>query len=397
MKQIGERYVALDVLRGITIAGMILVNNPGSWGSIFPPLRHATWHGATPTDLVFPFFLCIVGAAFYFSLTKREARLVELTEPTSKELHKGESLEKRVQQFHREQNWKIVKRAATIFAAGLLLHGYPFFHITIDQLRIFGVLQRIALSYLLGALLIVALRNYKKVLIAGIALTLLHSALLILFGGEAPFSLEGNFANKIDLALLGESHLYKGFGIPFDPEGLLGTLSGASTLIFGYLVANEITKSKTKEESVAKLYTIGLLALLAGVVCSIAIPINKPLWTTSYVFYTGGWATITLAFLIYLIDIKGRERPFYIFKALGHNPLFIFLLSGVVAKTLTYIVRWESITGRVVTGARWLYLNGPVALLGDNEWSSLLYALLYVLTFSLIAHSLYKRKIIIKI
>lgn len=390
-----QRYTALDVLRGMTIAGMILVNNPGTWGKIFPPLKHAAWHGCTPTDLVFPFFLFIVGAALAFAFAKYNDTL----NSTSVK--------------------KVVKRSFLIFLTGLLLNAFPFYNtnpaadltfgqnwlVYINNLRIFGVLQRIAFCYLIGALLALWLRTPKKIVVAGSALMVLHLLILVLFGGQDPFSLEGNISGPIDVALVGRSHVYKGFGLPFDPEGLLGALSGSATVLFGYIIGGIIRKSKEKIEAVGQLYTIGLITIAIGIILSPFIPINKPIWTPSYVFYAGGWSVMMLAFFIYFIDVKGKEKLFFPFKALGLNPLFAFVMAGVFAKVLGRVIKWSTSTiladGTIkestISASTYIYRNCCVALLGDNEWGSLLYAIMYVSIFTLMAIFLYKKKIVIKL
>jgi len=218
--EVSNRYTALDVLRGMTIAGMILVNNPGSWETIFPPLRHAAWSGCTPTDLVFPFFLFIVGTALSFAFAKYNDALNAI------------SLK------------KIVKRAFLIFLTGLALNAFPFYPTSPDpnlslganyldylnHLRIFGVLQRIALCYLVGGILALWLQKPNKIIIGMVVLMVLHWIVLFLFGGVEPFSLEGNISGPIDATVVGSNHIYHGFGIPFDPEGLLGVLSGSATV-----------------------------------------------------------------------------------------------------------------------------------------------------------------------
>jgi len=395
VKELTHRYTALDVLRGMTIAGMILVNNPGSWGKIFPPLKHAAWHGCTPTDLVFPFFLFIVGAALAFAFAKYNDTL------------NSSSVK------------KVVTRSAMIFITGLLLNAFPFYNtspnpelsfganwmVYIENLRIFGVLQRIALCYLVGALLSLWLQKPKKIIIAGIALMVVHWSILVIFGGEDPFSKEGTIAGNIDVAIVGITHVYKGFGMPFDPEGLLGVLSGSATVLFGYLIGGLIRKSKEKINAVADLYTIGLIALVAGVVLSALIPINKPLWTPSYVLYAGGWSVLMLSLFIYFIDIKGKEKIFFPFKALGLNPLFAFVMAAIFAKTFGRIIKWQTLVSQddgsikevTISAANWFYQNICVSLLGHNEWGSLLYALIYVSIFTGMAIFLYKRKIVIKL
>ena len=390
-----QRYAALDVLRGMTVAGMILVNNPGSWSKIFAPLRHAAWHGCTPTDLVFPFFLFIVGAALSFSFAKY-----------------GDGLDAK-------SFIKLLKRSSLIFLTGLLLNAFPFYPTSpdaalsfgdnylnyLDNIRIMGVLQRIALCYLVGGALALWLKRPSRIAVGMAVLMIIHTAVLVIFGGEEPFSLEGNISGAIDVAVLGESHVYHGFGKAFDPEGLLGVLSGAATVLLGYTIGGIIRKSSNKSDAVAKLYTLGLLSLGAGVVMSTFIPINKPLWTPSYVFYAGGWSIVMLALFIYFIDIKGKDKIFFPFRAMGLNPLFAFVMAGVLAKTLGRVIKWTevivtddlTIKESTISASSWIYRNCCVELLGHNEFGSLMYALLYVALFLLMAIWLYRKNIIIKL
>lgn len=399
------RYVALDVLRGMTVAGMILVNNPGSWSHIFPPLAHAKWAGCTPTDLVFPFFLFVVGAAMAFSFAKYNEGL------------NAASLK------------KLLTRGALIFLVGFLLNWFPFYPTSpkadlsfwdnfvyrLEHVRIIGVLQRIAMCYILGGLLALWLRSTKKIIIAMGALMGLHWLILYLIGDSSAelangaagaFSLAGQGADDIDIAIFGTTHIYKGFGIPFDPEGVLGSLSGACTVLLGFLLGNMIRTNSNKMEVVAKLYTTGLVCLGAGLVWSICYPIIKALWTGSYVLYAGGWAAIMLAFFIYLIDIKGKEKIFTPFKALGMNPLFAFVMAALFAKILGSIIKWTSsviladgsVQEKSWSVLSWFYNNVCVAIVGENnQVSSLIFALVYVAVFTAMAMFLYRKKIVIKL
>jgi len=384
-----NRYVALDVLRGMTIAGMILVNNPGTWSKIYPPLRHAAWFGCTPTDLVFPFFLFIVGTAMAFSF----ARYLDGT------LSPGSGYA------------KLYKRALLIFLVGLLLNAFPFFLTKPDpeltfwenlgsyysHLRIFGVLQRIAMAYALGGTLALWLKKPRRIIWAFGLVLLVHWGLLYFFGGDDPYSRETNFARVMDLFLVGPDHLYRGYGLPFDPEGVLGMLSGAGTVLMGYLAGICIRKNTQKIEAVSSLYTWGLVSLGAAMIWSIWLPISKPLWTASYVLYAGGWTLLLLAFFVYLIDIKQKEKWFMPFKALGLNPLFAFVMSGLFAKVFGRLIHWQTASGGTATPLGWLYHNVCVPVFGDNPAGSLAYAILYVAVFTFMAIALYKRKIIIKI
>lgn len=400
-----NRYVALDVLRGMTVAGMILVNNPGTWSHIYPPLRHAAWAGCTPTDLVFPFFLFVVGAAMAFSFAKYNEGL------------NGASVK------------KLIKRGVLIFLVGFGLNAFPFYPTSPNpdltfwenlayhwqHVRIVGVLQRIAMCYILGGLVALWLRSARKIIISMGVLMGLHWLILFLIGDHsAPlvngaagsFSLAGQNADLIDLAIFGENHIYKGFGIPFDPEGLLGALSGACTVLLGYLIGNKIRNTESKIDVVAQLYTIGMLCLAGGLVWSLCYPIIKGLWTGSYVLYAGGWSILMLAFFIYLIDVKGKEKVFVPFKALGMNPLFAFVMAGLFAKILGRMVKWTSevvladgtVQEKSWSVLSWFYNNVCVAIVGEsNELSSLIYALVYVAVFTAMAMFLYRKKIVIKL
>ena len=384
-----QRYVALDVLRGMTVAGMILVNNPGSWSHIFPPLKHAAWTGCTPTDLVFPFFLFCVGAAMAFSFAKYGDVL------------NGKSAR------------KLVTRGILIFLVGLGLNMFPFYPTSphdaswtfgqnwmywLRNVRIFGVLQRIAMCYILGGFLALWLKTPKKILIGLAAVTCLHWLILVLFGTEPGWAtLEGNISGKIDIALLGDNHVYHGYGTAFDPEGLLGAISGAGTVLLGYYIGLTIRSTASKIEAVSKLYTIAAVCLALSCIWSIWLPISKPLWTGSYVLYAGGWAILCLAFFIYFIDVKGKERLFTPFKAMGMNPLFAFVMAGLTVKIFGRMIHWTSASGSNVTPLSWFYRNCCVALFGNNEYASLMYALCYVALFVAMAMWLYRKKIIIKL
>ena len=392
-----QRYVALDVLRGMTVAGMILVNNPGSWSHIFAPLEHAKWAGCTPTDLVFPFFLFVVGAAMAFSFAKYNE---SLTAASTK---------------------KLLKRGVLIFLVGLALNAFPFLPTNLNpnlsygenlaeywrHVRIFGVLQRIAMCYILGGLIALWLQKPKKIIPAMAFLMVIHWMILLLIGdpsaemvngAKGALSLAGQGAGAIDIAIAGENHIYHGFGIPFDPEGLLGMLSGSCTLLMGFLLGNLIRTHENKIEVVTKLYTIGLISVAAGYVWGNWLPIIKALWTGSYVLYAGGWSTIMLAFLIYFIDVKEKEKVFTPFKALGMNPLFAFVMAGLFAKILGRIIKWTAADGSSYSCLSWFYKNVCVAIVGENnQVSSLMFALCYVVVFTAMAMVLYRKRIIIKL
>ena len=372
-----KRFVALDIFRGMTIAGMVLVNTPGSWQYVFSPLRHAPWNGCTPTDLVFPFFLFAVGNALAFSISKYEAT------------GSGEVLK------------KIFTRSALIFGIGILLHWYPFVRWdegelvfkSPENLRIMGVLQRIALAYMGGALIIHFLRP-AKALISASVLLLGYWGILLAFGD---LTLEGNAVLKLDRWLLGEDHLYKGYhseilkqNIPFDPEGLLSTIPAVASVIFGFLVGKFLRTKGKSYETVSSLFVAGLSLIFLGLCWDLVFPINKPIWSSSYVLYTTGLATVILSMIIFLTDLKEKQswnRPFVLF---GRNPLLIYILSGVIVKTYGLI----RIDDTNAYGALYRYVFQPVA---GNYLGSLLFALFHVVMLLGVAWWLDKRRIYFRV
>ena len=367
-----NRLLALDVFRGMTIAFMILVNTPGSWSHVYAPLLHAKWDGATPTDLVFPFFLFIVGVSMFFSFSKfNQALDVQLTT-------------------------KILKRVFLIFIIGLALNYFPFYNRTLENLRIMGVLQRIALAYGIGAFICITIPS-KNLWRAGVLILVGYWLLLILLGGVEPFSLEGNFARIVDLKIFGEHHVYKGFGIPFDPEGLFSTIPASVTVIFGYLMGKLIQETADKSMLVKNLLLTGAITIFLGLFWNQYFPINKPIWSSSYVLYAGGIACMVIAILIEVIDIRGYKnwtQPFVVF---GMNPLIIYVLSGVLVKVMINIVKWNS--GADSTNLySWLYHDVLATMLPNQlKFASFLFALLIVITCWLFGWVLYKKKIFIKV
>lgn len=365
-----KRLISLDVLRGATIAFMILVNTPGSWSFIYAPLKHAAWHGCTPTDLVFPFFLFIVGVSVYFSFKN----------------NKEEASTKVI--------FKIIKRTLIIFLIGLFLNLYPFFNF--ENVRVMGVLQRIALAYGAGALLCFTFKSYRLFIV--LAVLLLGYWALLFFGAEAnPYSLEENLVRRFDLLLFGEQHIYKGFGIPFDPEGVLSSIPAIGTVIIGYLIGQFIDKETSLLLKMRTLLYCGFLMVAVGSIWALVFPLNKPLWTSSYVLYTAGLATLFLAALIFIIDYKKYEswsRPFVHF---GSNPLFIFVFSGLYVKTISYLIK-VSVDGSEDKISLYKYLFDKVfAPLFGNINGSLAFALSHIVVFWFICFVLYKKKIFIKI
>lgn len=370
-----ERYLALDVLRGMTIAFMILVNTPGSWQYVYPPLLHAEWHGCTATDLVFPFFLFVAGTSMFFAFSRFDQKI-----------SKGSLL-------------RIGKRVLLIFLIGLFLNSFPQWLQDWSELRIMGVLQRIAIAYGLAAILVLWLSRNQLLWATG---TILVGYWFILwfFGGEDPYSLTQNAVLSVDRAIMGESHLYRGFfhegqRIAFEPEGILSTIPSVATVILGYL-AGFIIRATEKVKVPRKLLLWGVALTAAGYIWSFALPLNKPLWTSSYVLYTGGMAAILFGLLIFIIDIKGYKKWSHFFVVFGLNPLFIYALSGLWTTALWRLVRFENAEGQIISGSGWLYQQIFVPLAGNLN-GSLLYAIFHVLLFWLVGYILYRYRIFIKV
>jgi predicted acyltransferase len=359
------RLRSLDFFRGLTVTFMILVNNPGSWANIYPPLEHAKWHGCTPTDCVFPFFLFIVGVSFYFSSEKWKHQLT------------GAAFQ------------KIMKRTAAIFGIGLLLNWFPFYNFNeghfklLENLRIFGVLQRIALSFGLGAMLCLSFKT-RHLILTSCGILLFYWAIFYFFGiiGGDPYALEGNAKQQLDLFLFGEKHLYHGFEnaagvkVAFDPEGLLGMISGAVTVILGFLTGEHIRRrGKALDLLVRDLILFGLFLVVVARIFDLFFPINKALWTSSYVLYVGGLAMIALAGCIWMLDKRGwvvGTGPMIIF---GSNPLFAFVLSGVLVKLGSIQCISDGEKKRSVIS--WIYQNWFVPI-DAFKFGSLLYACFFV-------------------
>jgi len=375
---LNQRFYSLDVFRGATVCLMILVNNPGSWAHIYAPLEHAPWHGLTPTDLVFPFFLFAVGNAMAFVMPKLEQA--------------GPAI------FWR----KVLKRSALIFLIGLFLNWWPFIKATdysfkvFENVRILGVLQRIALAYFFAAIIVFYLKG-ARAFYAAMLLLLGYWALCLLGNPADPYSLQGWFGTDIDKTILGVTHMYKGEGIPFDPEGIMSTIPAITQVLFGYLVGNYIQENgKSKEQfpnMLNGLFVAAIALLVTGFCWDMVMPINKKIWTSSYVVYTTGLATLTIATMIYLIEIKGvKSKISQFFDVFGKNALFVFALSAFLPKGLALIK-----LGDGVTPWNWLYKKVYIHIPGAPENGSLAYALTVISFMWLICWWLNKKKIYIKV
>jgi len=380
---IEHRIEGLDAFRGATVAAMLLVNNPGTWNAVWWPLEHAKWHGWTPTDLIFPFFLFVVGVTTELS---------------------------------RKDPWPILKRGLLIILFGLLLNAFPFFWWgkmpdatlmeriawRLDHLRFMGVLQRIGIVYIVSAFIARALESSShqlpkdrieasamrrlgdpRIPILAIAVAILLVYWLVL--GFAPLEPpEATLAAQIDRAVLGPKHIWSSTET-WDPEGPLSTIPAVATALLGIVVARWVRAAKVKELTIA-----GVIGIAAGWLWGLLVPINKALWTSSYVVLTAGFAALFLALFIWVIDVKrkrGWARPFIIF---GLNPLVAFVGSGVMARLLS-IIKIDGVSLQVLS---YRALFQPFF---EPHFGSFLWALSFVLLWLAILWVLYRRGIALRV
>ena len=363
----GERLVSLDVFRGLTMAGMVIVNNPGDWGNVYWPLLHAEWNGCTPTDLIFPFFLFIVGVSITLSRTSA--------------------------------SWgSILRRSVLIFLMGLFLAGYPLF--IVDRWRIPGVLQRIALCYLATALLYRVSwgdRRRQAIVMGGVAaiLALGYWAVMMLVpppGGVAgDLTPEGNLGAWIDRALMG-GHLWKA---RWDPEGLLSTIPAIATTLLGTLAGLCLGAEWPPERKAGALMTGGALAALIGLGWSLTFPLNKALWTSSYAVFTAGCASVLLAACYWAIDVKGWRRWTTPLVILGVNALTLFVASGLMVKTMA-LLRVAGADGREVSVSRWAYLHWFAPFAAPKN-ASLMYAIANLVVLFALLSWMYRRRLFLRV
>jgi predicted acyltransferase len=391
------RIVSIDALRGLTVALMILVNNPGSWAHVLPPLRHAAWHGCTPTDLVFPFFLFIVGVSMAVSFERRRAAGADA------------GLLRR----------RIVRRSALILALGLLLNAFPFgLPLSPGQaaaftladlaepwtgLRLPGVLQRIALCYLAAGLIVTGLPGRRGRLAAAAGLAVVYELAMRLplvpgWGGGS-FGPDDNLVRWLDLQVLGANHMLVAGGHAFDPEGLLSTLPAVLTTLLGYAAAGVLRlapgAAAPRPERARALAVWGAALTAAGWALAPLEPVNKQLWTLTYVLVTGGLAALGLAAAYWLLDLRGWRawaRPALVF---GANPLLAFVGSGVLARLMSRI-RVPQADGAEASLQRIVYA-GLLEPCAGAEAASLAYALIQIAFWLAALEVLYRRRVYVRI
>lgn len=369
------RYLALDVFRGLTIALMVVVNTPGSWNNLYAPLAHAAWHGFTLTDLVFPTFLFVVGNAMSFSM-----KSLNQMDPAA---------------FFK----KTFKRAAIIFLIGWGLNAFPFVGygeegnlqmIDWTSVRVFGVLQRIALCYFLAAIVLYYLGKRGAAIVSSLIL-LLYWGLMFTFGdSHDPYTLAGNAALKLDLWLLPAKNLYRGEGIPFDPEGLLSTLPAMVNVIGGYIAGFHLQRKGNTPKAVKLLIVASLILITVALIWNPVFPINKKIWTSSYVLLTIGLDCLILALLVLTIEIWRFKNWTYPLEVFGRNPLVLYMLSGMIIK-IFYMIRIgnESLKSIMYDALYTSWLSPKIA--------SLVYALSYMMLIWAIGYWMDRKKIYIKV
>ena len=375
------RLTSLDALRGATIAAMLLVNNPGSWGDVYPPLRHAPWHGWTFTDLVFPCFLWIVGASMALSFARRVEAGANLSELMT----------------------HVWRRSAIIFGLGLLLAAFPFglmtnHHFSLGTLRWPGVLQRIAVCYLAASAIFLR-TSWRGQLAWTIGLLAAYWAMLTLIPvpghGAGRLEAVGNLPWWVDSHLLA-GHTWSGAPAPgFDPEGILSTIPAIASTLLGALAGQLLRRSEPGPVKAGRLGLLGLGLLLAGFGLSYWMPINKNLWTSTFALFMAGWSTVLLAGFYWLIDVRGHRRwatPLVIY---GMNAIVIFVLAGLISRMLG-LIGWTGADGTRVSLKGWIY-HGVFTPNASPLNASLLFAVAFVLFHLFLAWLMWRRRWFVRI
>lgn len=371
-----KRIISLDVLRGMTVAGMIMVNNPAVWGSQYAPLKHADWNGLTPTDLVFPFFLFIMGVSAYFSLSRR------------------------ILSGRRTAFIHVVSRSVLIFVVGLLLH--LFSRLVAGTLtdfsswRIMGVLQSLGIAFLFGSLIMLWTRS-RHLLTVSIVLLAIYAVILILGDG---FALSpDNVIVRVDRALMGDGHLIaqalpEGGRMPFEPEGILSTLPRVAHFLLGAFVGKMILEGKEDISStMTQILLFGAVTLICGYLLQYGLPINKKIWSPSFALVTCGYACLMLGILIWIIDIKGRTCWTRFFIVFGRNPLFLYCFAWVLATLLRISVA----TPDGASSLKSLFYSTCIQPWCTESFGSLVYSVIFVTVSWLAGLPLFRKHIYIKL
>ncbi|WP_295676418.1 heparan-alpha-glucosaminide N-acetyltransferase domain-containing protein [uncultured Mucilaginibacter sp.] len=377
MEQSPNRFLSLDVFRGMTIVFMIIVNTAGSGAAPFAPLEHAKWFGFTPTDLVFPSFLFAVGNAMSFAMKKFDT------------LGTGAVV------------FRIFKRAAIIFLLGYLMYWFPFvqhdatgYHLApISTTRIFGVLQRIALCYLFASLIIYFIKSKTAVVVISIAMLLGYWFILLIFGDHSdPYGMLTNFGTTLDKWVLGDAHLYHGEGVAFDPEGILSTLPAIVNVICGYYAGKFIQEKGKGYETISKLMLYGFLFIFIALCWNMTFPIAKKLWTSPFVLLTVGIDLVLISALIYIVEIKlwNQRNWTKFFTTVGKNPLPVYLFSELFVVILYMI--------HIGPKSFYEWINSVFfQVIAPGAIGSLLFAICYMLVCWTFGKILDKNKIYIRV
>jgi predicted acyltransferase len=366
-----NRLYSLDVFRGITVAAMILVNNPGSWDSVYPPLLHAHWHGCTPTDLIFPFFLFIVGVSIHFAYQSK--------------LSEG---------LTNKNVIKIIRRAVIIFLLGMMLALIPKFNFS--TVRILGVLQRISVVFLFCSLIYFKtnwLSQIRLVVLLLVGYWILMTMVPVPDFGPANLEPETNLGAWLDRLLL-NGHLWSQ-SKTWDPEGVLSTIPAIATGILGILTGQLFSKISDPAEKVTWLFFTGAILIVSGLAWGMVFPINKALWTSSYVLYAGGIAMQFFAACYWLVDVQGIKKWATPFTYYGTNAIFVFVASGLLAKFLIR-TKIQVEPEKEISLWSYLYQNFYASWLSPMN-ASLAFAVTLILLFLVILWQMYKRKIFVKV
>ncbi|AVM53231.1 putative acyltransferase [Bacteroides zoogleoformans] len=381
-----RRILALDVFRGVTIAGMILVNDPGSWSYIYVPLRHAEWIGLTPTDLVFPFFMFIMGISIFISLKKYDFK------------------------WSGEVAKKVIKRTLLLYLVGFGLNwitlSFKTWHSLYDQnlsflthffqsitnfehIRISGVIPYLAVNYGITALFVLTVKHKH---IPYLIISLLLTYALILFFGNGFTHNETNITSIIDRKIMGINHMYNDNGI--EPESIISILSSVAHVLIGFVAGRKMFEAKELCDKVQRLFIMGVILTFAGFLISYASPICKKVWSSSFTIVSCGFGTSLTALLIWIIDIKGYRKWTVFFETFGVNPLLMYLMSMTLATILGGIRFY--VGDKSINVVRYIYANLLQPVFG-NYGGSLMYAILFTLLIWSLGYRLYKRKIYIKL